>query len=480
MAKQQRRTYESPLTSRYGSADMSYIFSPQFKFSTWRKLWVALAEGEHELGLPVTKKQIKQLAEHVNDINFDVADAREKETRHDVMAHVYAYGVQAPDAKGIIHLGATSAYVTDNTDLIQMREGLELVAKKIVNVVAALANFAEEHSELPTLAYTHFQAAQPTTVGKRACLWIQDLLLDLEEIELVRRTLPFLGVKGTTGTQASFLELFAGDIKKVQRLERLVADTMGFERVLPVSGQTYTRKLDFRVLSALCAVAQSAHKFANDLRLLAHLKQMEEPFEKSQIGSSAMAYKRNPMRAERMTGLARHLMTLVLDPAMTAAEQWFERTLDDSANKRLSVPEAFLTADVVLETWLNVAQNMVVYPAVIGAHLAAEMPFMVSENLMMEAVKRGGDRQELHEQIRIHSQDAAKQVKLHGKPNDLLQRIARDPAFKSVSGMLDEIMDPRRYTGLAAEQTRQFLKQEVQPVLKRHKAWLGLKGQVSV
>ena len=476
----QRRSFESPLTSRYGSAEMSYVFSPQFKFSTWRKLWVALAQGERALGLPISAAQVRELERHVEDINFDVAEAREKETRHDVMAHVYAYGVQAPKAKGIIHLGATSAYVTDNTDLIQIRAGLELVAKKIVNVVAALARFAAQHRELPALAYTHFQAAQPTTVGKRACLWIQDLLLDLEDIELVRRTLPFLGVKGTTGTQASFLELFDGDMKKVQRLEQLVAKHMGFERVLPVSGQTYTRKLDFRALATLSGLAQSAHKFANDLRLLAHLKQMEEPFEKEQIGSSAMAYKRNPMRAERMTGLARHLMALLMDPAMTAAEQWFERTLDDSANKRLSVPEAFLTADVILETWLNVAQNLVVYPAVIAAQLNAEMPFMVSENLLMEAVKRGGDRQQLHERIRVHSQAAAEQVKLHGQPNDLLQRVAEDPVFRSVRDVLGEIMDPRRYTGLAAQQTSQFLRAQVRPVLRKHRAWLGLKGQVSV
>jgi len=476
----QRRSFESPLTSRYGSAEMSYVFSPQFKFSTWRKLWVALAQGERALGLPISAAQVRELERHVEDINFDVAEAREKETRHDVMAHVYAYGVQAPKAKGIIHLGATSAYVTDNTDLIQIRAGLELVAKKIVNVVAALARFAAQHRELPALAYTHFQAAQPTTVGKRACLWIQDLLLDLEDIELVRRTLPFLGVKGTTGTQASFLELFDGDMKKVQRLEQLVAKHMGFERVLPVSGQTYTRKLDFRALATLSGLAQSAHKFANDLRLLAHLKQMEEPFEKEQIGSSAMAYKRNPMRAERMTGLARHLLALLMDPAMTAAEQWFERTLDDSANKRLSVPEAFLTADVILETWLNVAQNLVVYPAVIAAQLNAEMPFMVSENLLMEAVKRGGDRQQLHERIRVHSQAAAEQVKLHGQPNDLLQRVAEDPVFRSVRDVLGEIMDPRRYTGLAAQQTSQFLRAQVRPVLRKHRAWLGLKGQVSV
>ncbi|HEY3325157.1 MAG TPA: adenylosuccinate lyase [Planctomycetota bacterium] len=475
-----RNKYESPLTGRYGSPEMSFVFSPQFKFSTWRKLWVALAEGEHELGLPVSAKQIKELKQFVDEINFEVADAKEKEIRHDVMAHVHAYGVQAPGAKGIIHLGATSAYVTDNTDLIQMRAGLELIAKKLVNVIAALAKFAERHASLPTLAYTHFQAAQPTTVGKRACLWMQDLLLDLEEIELVRRTLPFLGVKGTTGTQASFLELFAGDFKKVQRLERVVADKMGFERVLPVSGQTYTRKLDYRVLSALSAVAQSAHKFANDLRLLAHLKQMEEPFETHQVGSSAMAYKRNPMRAERMTGLSRHLIALVLDPAMTAAEQWFERTLDDSANKRLSVPEAFLTADVVLEIYLNITQNLVVYPAVMASYLAAEMPFMASENLMMEAVKRGGDRQELHERIRQHSQDAAKQVKEHGRPNDLLQRIAADPAFASVKNKIGEIMAPERYVGLSEQQTKQFLKDQVSPVLKEHKVWLGMTGKVSV
>jgi adenylosuccinate lyase len=475
-----RNKYENPLSGRYGSAEMSFIFSAQFKFSTWRRLWVALAESERGLGLPISEKQVRQLERFVHDINFEVAEAREKEIRHDVMAHVHAYGAQAPLAKGIIHLGATSAYVTDNTDLIQIRAGLELTARKLVNVIQALSDFANKHKDLPTLAYTHFQAAQPTTVGKRACLWIQDLLLDLEDIELLHKTLPFLGVKGTTGTQASFLELFNGDIKKVRRLEALVAKAMGFERVLAVSGQTYTRKLDYRALSALCGVGQSAHKFANDLRLLAHLKQVEEPFEKEQIGSSAMAYKRNPMRAERMTGLARHLITLALDPALTAAEQWFERTLDDSSNKRIAVPEAFLTADVVLETYLNVAQNLVVYPAVIASHLAAEMPFMVSENLMMEAVKRGGDRQELHEQIRVHSQAAAQEVKLRGKPNDLLERIKADAKFKSVHDSLDEIMDPRRYIGLAAEQTSEFLNAEVRPVLRAHRSWLGLKGKVSV
>jgi adenylosuccinate lyase len=475
-----RNAYENPLTGRWGSPEMSYIFSPQFKFSTWRKLWIALAEGEKKLGLPITQKQIDALKKYADEINFDVAEKKEKELRHDVMSHVHAYGEQAPEARAIIHLGATSAYVTDNTDLIQIRAGLELVAQKIVNVLDALATFAKQYQDLPTLAYTHFQAAQPTTVGKRATLWMQDLLLDLEEVILVRDTLPFLGVKGTTGTQASFKELFGGNAKKVATLEKFVAERMGFQRVLAVSGQTYTRKLDFRALSALCAVAQSAHKFANDLRLLAHLKQVEEPFEKQQIGSSAMAYKRNPMRAERMTGLARHLIVLVLDPALTAAEQWFERTLDDSANKRLAVAEAFLTADVVLETFLNVAQNMVVYPAVIGAHLAAEMPFMMTENLMMEATKRGGDRQELHEVIRTHSVAAAREVKEHGRPNDLLARIAGDAAFASVKGKMGEISDPKHYTGLAGQQTRDFLAQEIAPVLKKYKAWLGRKGAVSV
>jgi adenylosuccinate lyase len=479
-ATRRRDQYENPLVGRYGSPEMSFIFSPQYKFSTWRKLWLALAEGERKLGLNISAKQIKELAEHLDDVNFDVAEAKEKEIRHDVMSHVHALGVQAPSAKGIIHLGATSAYVTDNTDLIQIRSALQLIRRKLLNIIAALAAFAEKYDALPTLAYTHFQAAQPTTVGKRACLWIQDLLLDLEEIDEVLLKLPFLGVKGTTGTQASFLELFGGNMKKVQALEQHVASAMGFERVLPVSGQTYTRKLDYRALSTLCAVAQSAHKFANDLRLLAHLKQIEEPFETGQVGSSAMAYKRNPMRAERMTGLARHLIVLVLDPALTAAEQWFERTLDDSANRRIAVGEAFLTADVVLETYLNVAQDLVVHPAIIASHLAAEMPFMATENLLMEAVKRGGDRQELHERIRAHSQGAARQVKDHGKPNDLLERIREDEAFSSVRGMLGDIADPKKYIGLSAEQTRAFLKNHVAPVLKANRSELGLKGRVEV
>ena len=479
-APKNRGVYASPLTGRYGSGEMSRVFSDQFKFSTWRQLWIALAEAEADLGLPISAKQIAQLKAFANDVNFDEAEMKEKEIRHDVMSHVYAYGLQAPDAKGIIHLGATSAYVADNTDLIQIRAGLRLTAKKLVNVIAALAGFAAQHRALPTLAYTHFQPAQPTTVGKRACLWIQDLLLDLEEIEWVEKNLPFLGVKGTTGTQASFLELFEGDVKKVQQLETAVAKKMGFERTLAVSGQTYTRKIDYRALSALSGVAQSAHKFANDLRLLAHLKQMEEPFETGQVGSSAMAYKRNPMRAERMTGMARHVIALTIDPALTAAEQWFERTLDDSSNKRLAIPEAFLTLDIVLETWLNVAQNLVVYPAVIAAQLAAEMPFMMSENIMMEAVKLGGDRQELHERIRVHSQAAAAQVKQFGKPNDLLERIAGDSAFAKVSAKISDIADPSRYVGMSVEQTDRFLNEEVKPVLDAWKEMLGLTGTVNV
>jgi adenylosuccinate lyase len=475
-----RTSYENPLTGRYCSAEMSYLFSPQFKFATWRRLWLALAQGERKLGLPITSKQLGQLAAHLDDINFAVAEAKEREIRHDVMSHVHAYGVQAPDAKGIIHLGATSAYVTDNTELIQIRQALTLVRSKLINVIAALSKFAGKFADLPTLAYTHFQAAQPTTVGKRACLWMQDLLLDLEDLDSVSERLPFLGVKGTTGTQASFLELFNGNMRKVKQLEAYVAKEMGFARVLPVSGQTYTRKLDYRALSVLCGVAQSAHKFANDLRLLAHLKQVEEPFEKGQIGSSAMAYKRNPMRAERITGLSRHLIILVLDPALTAAEQWFERTLDDSSNRRIAVGEAFLCADAILETYLNIAQEMVVHPAVIGSHLAAEMPFMATENLLMEAVKRGGDRQELHERIRQHSQGAASEVKQHGRPNDLLDRIRDDEAFSTVRGMIGDIMDPKRYIGLSVEQTHAFLREQVAPVLKKNKGVLGMKGNVKV
>ena len=479
-ARKNYSVFQYPLTERYGAGPMSFVFSPQFKFSTWRRLWVALAESEKQLGLKISEKALKQMRAHIEDIDFAAAEAKEREIRHDVMAHVHAYGLQAPAAKGIIHLGATSAYVTDNTDLIQMKAGLELIARKLVNVIASLAQFAEEYREQPTLAFTHFQSAQPTTVGKRACLWIQDLLLDLKDIEQLMTEMPFLGVKGATGTQASFLQLFDGNFRKVQQIEELVAKRMGFKTVLPVSGQTYTRKVDYRVVQALSGVAQSGHKFANDLRLLQHKKEVEEPFEKRQVGSSAMAHKRNPMRSERMTALARHLLILVLDPAMTAAEQWFERTLDDSANKRLSIPEAFLTADVMLEIYLNVSQNLVVYPAVIEAHLKAELPFMATENLMMEAVKLGGDRQKLHERIRQHSQAAAEQVKLHGKPNDLLERIAKDPTFAKLARDLHHYMDPNRYVGLSAEQTTDFLRRQVRPVLRAHKDWLGQEGVVTV
>jgi adenylosuccinate lyase len=462
----QRRSFESPLTSRYGSAEMSYVFSPQFKFSTWRKLWVALAQGERALGLPISAAQVRELERHVEDINFDVAEAREKETRHDVMAHVYAYGVQAPKAKGIIHLGATSAYVTDNTDLIQIRAGLELVAKKIVNVVAALARFAAQHRELPALAYTHFQAAQPTTVGKRACLWIQDLLLDLEDIELVRRTLPFLGVKGTTGTQASFLALFDGDAAKVCSLERLVTEKMGFQTVFPVTGQTYPRKFDYTVLGVLAGLGISAHKMAADVRLLAGLKEVEEPFGEKQVGSSAMAYKRNPMRCERMAGLGRFLINNVQNAAFTAADQWLERTLDDSANRRLSLAEGFLAADSVAHLAANVSDGLVVNKRVIAARVQAELPFMATENILMEAVQAGGDRQALHERLRQHSMSAASRVKEEGAQNDLLDRIRGDEAFAAVRDRLDEIVRPEAFVGRATQQVDEFLSGHVEPVLR--------------
>lgn len=479
-APEPRLKYEEPLTRRWGALEMERVFSPQFKFSTWRRLWLALAEAQRDLGLPITKKQLAEMARHLDDINFKEAEKIEREIRHDVMSHVRAYGLQAPSAKGIIHLGATSAYVGDNTDLIQMRAGLALAARKLVNVIAALADFAKEWRKQPTLGFTHFQPAQPTTIGKRASLWIQDFLFDLRRIERVATELPFLGVKGTTGTQASFLKLFEGDVRKVYRLDRLVADKMGFSKVLPVAGQTYPRKLDAEVLQALSGAAQSAHKFANDIRLLAHLKEIEEPFGSKQVGSSAMAYKRNPMRCERLTALARHLLVLSLDPALTAAEQWFERTLDDSANKRLSVPQSFFTADVMLETVLNVAQGLVVYPAVCEARLRAELPFLATENILMEAVKRGGDRQELHEHIRRHSQAAAEQVKKYGRPNDLFQRLAEDPAFSKVAGSLNRLFDPKHYTGLAAFQTTEFLRREVTPVLRKRKKWLGRRGTVRV
>ncbi|HWK89507.1 MAG TPA: adenylosuccinate lyase [Longimicrobium sp.] len=433
--------YSNPLTERYASPEMSRIFSPRFKFGTWRRLWLALAEAEQELGLPISDQAIAAIAAHLEDFDLRRAAELERQLRHDVMAHVHHLGEQAPEARAIIHLGATSAYVGDNTDLIQHREALALVARRIVAVVAALARFAREHRALPALAFTHFQPAQPTTVGKRATLWIQDLLLDLEEIEFRVSTLRFLGVRGTTGTQASFVDLFEGDGEKVDRLNRRVAEKMGFAQVYGVSGQTYTRKTDYALLSTLAGVAQSASKFANDVRLLSHLKEVEEPFEEQQIGSSAMPYKRNPMRSERIGALARHAIALVIDPAFTAASQWFERTLDDSANKRIAVPESYLSVDAVLLLMHNVASGMVVYPEMIRRRLMEELPFMATENLMMRAAKKGGDRQDLHERVRVHSVDAGRQVKEHGLPNDLLDRLAADPAFTAASQWFERTLD---------------------------------------
>ena len=472
--------YQSPLSERYASKEMQYIFSPDMKFKTWRKLWIALAETEQELGLPITDEQINELKAAKDDINYDVAKAREKEVRHDVMSHVYAYGQQCPTAKGIIHLGATSCYVGDNTDVIIMREALYLVRKKLVNVINELASFAETYKELPTLGFTHFQAAQPTTVGKRACLWLNELVMDLDDINYMISQMKLLGSKGTTGTQASFLELFDGDHEKCKEADRSIAKKMGFDSCFPVSGQTYSRKLDTRVLNVLASIAQSAHKFSNDIRLLQHLKEIEEPFEKSQIGSSAMAYKRNPMRSERIASLSRYVMVDVLNPAITAATQWFERTLDDSANKRLSVPEAFLAIDGILDLYLNVVDGLVVYPKVIEQHLMNELPFMATENIMMDAVKRGGDRQELHERIRTHSMEAGRTVKVEGKANDLLERIANDPAFGITMEELQAIMNPRNFVGRAPEQVTEFLEEVIQPILDENKELLGMSAEINV
>ena len=472
--------YVSPLSERYASKEMQYIFSPDMKFKTWRKLWIALAEAEHELGLPVTAEQIAELKEHAEDINYEVAKEREKLVRHDVMSHVYAYGVQCPNAKGIIHLGATSCSVGDNTDIIVMTEGLKLVRKKLLNVINTLAKFAEEYKALPTLAFTHFQPAQPTTVGKRATLWMMELLLDLEDVDHMIASMRLLGSKGTTGTQASFLELFEGDHEKIKELETRIAKKMGFDSCFPVSGQTYSRKMDTRVVNVLAGIAASAHKFSNDIRLLQHLKEVEEPFEKTQIGSSAMAYKRNPMRSERIASLARYVMADVINPAITSATQWFERTLDDSANKRLSVPEAFLAVDGILDLYLNVADGLVVYPKVIEKRLMSELPFMATENIMMDAVKAGGDRQELHEKIRTLSMQAGKNVKELGLENNLLELIAADPAFNLTLEELKESMKPERYTGRAKEQTEEFLRDVVQPILDANAEVLGLKAEINV
>ena len=472
--------YTSPLSQRYASREMQYIFSQDMKFTTWRKLWIALAETEMELGLPITQEQIDEMKNHVSDINYDVAQAREKEVRHDVMSHVYAYGVQCPKAKGIIHLGATSCYVGDNTDIIIMNEALKLVKKKLVNVIAELAKFAKENKALPTLAFTHFQPAQPTTLGKRATLWLNEFVMDLEDLEYVQSTLKLLGSKGTTGTQASFLELFEGDQEKVDQLDPMIARKMGFQACYPVSGQTYSRKVDTRVVNVLAGIAASAHKFSNDIRLLQHLKEVEEPFEKSQIGSSAMAYKRNPMRSERIASLSRYVMVDALNPAITSATQWFERTLDDSANKRLSVPEGFLAVDGILDLCLNVVDGLVVYPKVIEKHLRAELPFMATENIMMDAVKAGGDRQELHERIRELSMEAARNVKAEGKENNLLELIAGDPAFNLSLEDLQKSMEPSRYTGRASVQVDAFLKNVIDPMLETHKDMLGMTAEINV
>ena len=475
--------YTSAFSERYPSAEMKYIFSPEKKFRTWRKLWIALAEAEQELGLDISDEQITELKEHADDINYDVAEEREKIVRHDVMSHVYAYGVQCPKAKGIIHLGATSCYVGDNTDVIIMTEGLKLIRKELLNAIDKLSAFADQYKSLPTLAYTHYQAAQPTTVGKRATLWLNDLMLDLSDVEYVLSTMKLLGCKGTTGTQASFMELFNGDHEKCKELDRKIAEKMGFDACVPVSGQTYSRKYDSRVLAVLAGIAQSAHKFSNDIRLLQHMKEIEEPFEKTQIGSSAMAYKRNPMRSERMASLANYLLSDSMNPQITAATQWFERTLDDSANRRISVSEAFLAADSILQLYINISDGLVVYPKVIEAHLMAELPFMATENIMMDAVKAGGDRQELHERIRELSMEAGRVVKEEGKPNDLLDRIAADPMFTSLGvtkESLASVLDPADYVGRAPEQVAEYLRDVVKPVLDANSDVLGESAEINV
>ena len=478
--------YQSPLSERYASKEMQYIFSPDMKFRTWRKLWIALAETEMELGLSqngkpvITQEQIDELKAHADDINYDVAKAREKVVRHDVMSHVYAYGQQCPKAAGIIHLGATSCYVGDNTDIIVMTEALKLVRKKLINVMSKLADFAEEYKGQPTLAFTHFQPAQPTTVGKRACLWLQEFYLDLEDLEHVLSTMKLLGSKGTTGTQASFLELFDGDQETIDKIDPMIAAKMGFKECYPVSGQTYSRKVDTRVANILAGIAASAHKMSNDIRLLQHLKEVEEPFEKTQIGSSAMAYKRNPMRSERIASLSRYVMVDALNPAITSATQWFERTLDDSANKRLSIPEGFLAIDGILDLCLNVVTGLVVYPKVIEKRLMSELPFMATENIMMDAVKKGGNRQELHERIRELSMEAGKNVKVEGKDNNLLELIAADPTFNMTLEELQQTMDPAKYVGRSKEQVEAFLANVIKPVLEENKDLLGVTAEINV
>ncbi|MBP9001441.1 adenylosuccinate lyase [Lacrimispora saccharolytica] len=472
--------YNSPLSERYASKEMQYIFSPDKKFRTWRRLWIALAETEKELGLDITDEQIEELKAHKDDINYDVAKEREKLVRHDVMSHVYAYGVQCPKAKGIIHLGATSCYVGDNTDIIVMTEALNLVKKKLVSVMAELASFADKYKAQPTLAFTHFQPAQPTTVGKRATLWLQEFMMDYEDLCYVLSTMKLLGSKGTTGTQASFLELFNGDQETIDKIDPMIAKKMGFDSCVYVSGQTYSRKVDTRVLNVLAGIAASATKMSNDIRLLQHLKEVEEPFEKNQIGSSAMAYKRNPMRSERIASLSRYVIVDALNPAITSATQWFERTLDDSANKRLSIPEGFLAIDGILDLCLNVVDGLVVYPEVIRKHMMAELPFMATENIMMDAVKAGGDRQELHERIRTLSMQAGKTVKEEGKDNNLLELIAADEAFGLTLEELKESMDPAKYVGRSTRQVEVFLRDVINPILDDNKELLGVKAEINV
>ena len=473
-------TYESPLSARYAGKEMKYIFSPDNKFRTWRKLWIALAESEMELGLPITQEQVDELKAHADDINYDVAQAQEKIVRHDVMSHVHAYGVQCPKAKPIIHLGATSCYVGDNTDCIIMQQGLELVRKKLIRIIQHASQFALQYKDLPTLGFTHLQPAQPTTVGKRATLWIQDLLMDLEDVNYQISKAKLLGSKGTTGTQASFLELFEGDHEKCKALDKKISEKMGFKASFAVSGQTYTRKLDSQILAVLSGIAQSASKFATDIRLLQHLKEIEEPFEKKQIGSSAMAYKRNPMRTERICALARYVMVDSMNPMITASTQWFERTLDDSANKRISIPEAFLAIDGVLTLYDNVIDGLVVYPKVILQRLQKELPFMATENIMMSAVKRGADRQQLHEQIRVHSMAAAKVIKEEGGENDLLQRIADDPAFGVTLEELESILQPEKYVGRAPEQVVEFVEEQVLPACGSLEVQDEIAGEIHV
>jgi adenylosuccinate lyase len=472
--------YQNPLNTRYASKEMSFIFSDDYKFSTWRKLWVALAESEMQLGINITEQQVEELKQHIYDINYDVAVQREKETRHDVMSHVHAYGVQCPNAKPIIHLGATSAYVGDNTDVIQMTEGLKLVKTKLLNTLNNMAEFSKKFKDLPTLGFTHFQAAQLTTVGKRCTLWMQDFLMDLEELEFQLSRMKLRGVKGTTGTQASFMSLFNGDHDKIRKLDQMIADKMGFEKTFAVTGQTYSRKLDSQVLNVLGQIAESAYKFSNDIRLLQHLKEVEEPFEKQQIGSSAMAYKRNPMRSERIGALARFVIVNTLNPAITAATQWFERTLDDSANKRLAIPQAFLAVDSILEIMINVTSGLVVYEKMIKKHVEQELPFMATESILMEAVMRGGDRQELHERIRVYSMEAGKRVKEEGLDNNLIDLIRLDPEFNLTTEEIDQLMDARNFIGRAPEQVEEFLHEYIYPVLDQNKDVLNIKVDLKV